>query len=258
MSYASVDVNMFLPITWAQNIFLLTMQAILVIRVYALFNRSKKVLIFLATFYVLQAVAVFVTTALQFNDQALHKFVASIGTLMGSATQNINVSTSTFLHFAQDSAILPVIFDGVLLLFALWAFVRHAAEAKTLEGGWSINVLVRMLLADHLMYFVCYLTWMSLTLAMSYVTELNVSITLLDDVSNVFSALAVVAGPRMVISLRAQEYKTRGEGCGLVTLESELSTIHFGAREPPTHWQSQSVVEEGGGFRAADEDVQID
>ncbi|KAH7905585.1 hypothetical protein BJ138DRAFT_746422 [Hygrophoropsis aurantiaca] len=46
----SVIVNMYLAVSWAENIFLLAMQAILVIRVYALFNQSKKVLIFLATF----------------------------------------------------------------------------------------------------------------------------------------------------------------------------------------------------------------
>ncbi|KAH7907872.1 hypothetical protein BJ138DRAFT_429004 [Hygrophoropsis aurantiaca] len=66
---------------------------------------------------------------------------------------------------------LPPIFDAIVLVFALWAFVRHALEAKTSDGGWSINVLIRTLVADHLPYFVCFQIWMTLTLAANYTTD---------------------------------------------------------------------------------------
>ncbi|KAH7908085.1 hypothetical protein BJ138DRAFT_1116158 [Hygrophoropsis aurantiaca] len=241
---------MYLAYIWAENIFLLTMQAILVIRVYALFNQSKKLLIFLATFYALQATAVFVLSALEFNNRAQLEYVASVGPAIGSVVQDVSVnSSSAFLRLGEGSTILSVVFDTVLLFFSLWAFVRHTFEAKTLNGGWSINLLVRTLVADHLVYFVCYLIWLSLSLATTYVTEATVSNAML-DMLYVFNALAAVAGPRMVIGLRAMENKTRGEGG---TLEGEVSTIRFGVREPPT--QSVSVMEQGDEFRATDENV---
>ncbi|KAH7904417.1 hypothetical protein BJ138DRAFT_1237838 [Hygrophoropsis aurantiaca] len=146
-----------------------------------------------------------------------------------------------------------MVFDSILMFFALWAFVKHALEAKTLNGGWSINVLVKTLVADHLLYFICNLTWMSLSIATANNTEHNISSQLSGYVLSVVNPLVVVAGPRMVISLRTTENKTRGEGG---TLEGEISTIRFGIGEPPA--QSESVMEEGGGFRAMDENVQMD
>ncbi|KAH7903341.1 hypothetical protein BJ138DRAFT_1120486 [Hygrophoropsis aurantiaca] len=171
-------VNMYLGVTWAQNIFLLTMQAILVIRVYALFNRSKKFLVFLATFYALQTAAIVVMTALLFNNRALPEYgeralienyeayllqlaphlVASISPAIGSVTQTVNLNPSAYFPVStQGGTMVSVVFNTILLFFALWAFVRHALEAKTLDGGWSINVLVRTLVADHLVYFVWYM-----------------------------------------------------------------------------------------------------
>ncbi|KAH7905589.1 hypothetical protein BJ138DRAFT_1118336 [Hygrophoropsis aurantiaca] len=247
MSFASVDLNMMLAETWLENIFLVTMQAILLIRVYALFNRSKKVLIFLATLYALQATATLALTALLYNNRALHDNIASIGPAIGSVVQIVNENPSPYTPFAQDGTLLPPVFDTIVLIFALWAFIKHALEAKTLDGGWSINLLVRTLIADHLVYFVCFQIWMALTLATDYATDEPSVLTM---VFCVFTALVVIVGPRMVISLRAIENKSRGEG---VILGGNLTTVRFGIREPPTH-QSERVMVIGGGIRATDED----
>ncbi|KAH7908162.1 hypothetical protein BJ138DRAFT_392530 [Hygrophoropsis aurantiaca] len=248
----SVILNIYLAVNWSETMFILTMQAILMVRVLALFNQRKKVVIFLATFYCLQATAVFVMAAISMNNRVLQEEFTSISPAIGSVTQNVNTNNSVaLLVLAQDSTIVSVVFDSVMLLFALWAFVKHAFEAKTLLGKWSIDVLVRTLVTDQLVYFVCIQTCLSLSLATNYITESS-SYVHLTDVLDVFGALIVVAGPRMVISLRAMENKTKGEGG---TLEGELSTVRFGNRE--LHTQSESVMEEGGGFRlrAAAENV---
>ncbi|KAH7907738.1 hypothetical protein BJ138DRAFT_1159376 [Hygrophoropsis aurantiaca] len=222
------------------------MQAILVVRVYALFNQSKKVLFFLITSYVLQATATFVVLGLILNKRVLDEYYVSLGPAIGSVTQPLTENPSAFpKSLNQDSTILLMVFDAILLLFALWAFVKHILEAKTLNGGWSINVLVRILVADHLLYFVCNLIWLSLSVASNYAETTNY----IGILYPVFDALVVVFGPRMVISLRTTENKTRGEGG---TLEGEVSTIQFGIREQP-----ESAVEEGGGFRAADESLNV-
>ncbi|KAH7907865.1 hypothetical protein BJ138DRAFT_1103951 [Hygrophoropsis aurantiaca] len=222
--------NMMMADTWLQNIFVVTMQAILVIRVYALFNRSKKVLIFLATLYALQATATLALTALLYNNRALPEYIVSVGPAIGSVTQNVSTNSSTYAPFDQDGTFLPPVFDTIVLFFALWAFVRHVLEAKTLDGGWSVNVLVKTLVADHLVYFVCFQIWMTLAIAANYATH-EPNTVILVGAFNFFTALVVVVGPRMVISLRAIENKTRGEG---VILGGNLSTIRFAVHEPPT------------------------
>ncbi|KAH7904473.1 hypothetical protein BJ138DRAFT_1166443 [Hygrophoropsis aurantiaca] len=245
----SVNFNIILAETWLQNIFLVTMQAILVIRVYAAFNRSKKVLVFLATLYALQATATLVLTALLFNNRVLHEYIASISPAIGSVVQNVNTNASAYTPFVQNDMFPPLVFDTILLFFALWAFIRHALEAKTLDGGWSVNVLVKTLVADHLMYFIYSQIWMTLTIAANYATD-EPKTAILIGAFNVFNALVVVFGPRMVTSLRATEKKTTGQGR---SSEGEVSTIRFAIQEPPI--QLESVTEEGGGSQAADENM---
>ncbi|KAH7904416.1 hypothetical protein BJ138DRAFT_1237836 [Hygrophoropsis aurantiaca] len=209
---------------WAENIFFLAMQAMLVIRVYALFNRSKKVLIFLATSYILQATTVFVVTGVIYNKRVIEEAYTSLGPTVGSVEQSIqtNHSALPFINTLNyDSTILSIVFDIILLLFALWAFVKHTLEAKSLNGGWSINVLVRTLVADHLLYFICNLTWLLLSIATN-VIQIYFLAMLLGNLFCVVNALVVVAGPRMVISLRTTETKTRGEGG---TLEGEVRVV---------------------------------
>ncbi|KAH7905635.1 hypothetical protein BJ138DRAFT_1164355 [Hygrophoropsis aurantiaca] len=239
-------VNINLLVNWTGNIFLLAIQAILAIRVYALFNQSKKFLIFLATVYVLQATAVFVMAGLSLNNQAIVNYIIGISPAIDSVEPLVDINPSAFFFPVQDGTVLSAAFDGVLLFFALWAFVRHGMEAKRLKGKWSINVLVRTLVADHLLYFVCNLTWVLLGLATNYfrATEDSVLGELLDYVLSIFSGLVVVAGSRMVISLRVIEMKTNRESG---TLEGELSTIRFGLGALPST-QSESVIAEGGGF----------
>ncbi|KAH7904276.1 hypothetical protein BJ138DRAFT_1131028 [Hygrophoropsis aurantiaca] len=255
----SVNVNLYLAVNWADNIFLLTMKAILAIRVYALFNRSKTVLIFLATFYCLQSTTVIVVAALLYNNRVAQDYFIFIGPFINDLPQTVVVNTSA-LFSSQDATMLSVVInavgDTVLLFFALWALVRHALEAKSFNEGCSINVLVRTMAADHLMYFVCNLAWLSSSLAANYITGFYVSVSLVKNVLNVFNALAVVSGPRMVISLRKTENRTRHGGHdGTMTLDDELSTIRFGVREPS---QVESVMEKGNGCQATDENVRID
>ncbi|KAH7907227.1 hypothetical protein BJ138DRAFT_1116868 [Hygrophoropsis aurantiaca] len=171
--------------------------------------------------------------------------IISVGPSLGSVGQllNVNVNSSVLpflVTLNRDGAILSVVFDTILMLFALWAFVKHTLEAKTFNGGWSVNVLVKTLVADHLLYFVCNLAWLSLPIS-TYTSELNFHVVLLlHTVYYVVSALVVVSGPQMVISLRTTENKTREEGG---TLDGEVSAIRFGIREPPT--QSGSAMEDG-------------
>ncbi|KAH7905254.1 hypothetical protein BJ138DRAFT_1165145 [Hygrophoropsis aurantiaca] len=189
------------------------------------------------------------------NKRASDEYYASVGPAIGSVVQPVRINSSALpflITLNRDSTILSVVFETILLLFALWAFVKHALEAKTWGGGWSINVLLRTLVADHVLYFVCYLAWQALSLVVNN-AESSFPNVLLDDLYDIFSALVVVAGPRMVISLRATEDKTRGEGR---TSEDEVvSIIQFGIQEP--HTQSESVMEEGG-FRATDANAQMD
>ncbi|KAH7920505.1 hypothetical protein BV22DRAFT_796784 [Leucogyrophana mollusca] len=165
----TVGVAMYLVVNWSSNIFILAMQAILVIRVYALCNKSKKILIFLVTCFCLQAIAVMVMAGLIFNLRVMKQYVVSVGASIGSVAQITTIDSSAFYPPPQDSTIIVVAFDAVVSLVALFAFVQHALETRNLDGKWSVNALVKLLVADQMLYFICYLAWLSISLATNYV-----------------------------------------------------------------------------------------
>ncbi|KAH7908081.1 hypothetical protein BJ138DRAFT_1208638 [Hygrophoropsis aurantiaca] len=249
------DVKIYMAVNWGQTIFILSMQAILVIRVYALFNRSKKVLIFLATFYGLQTIATFVMLGFMFNKRALRGCVTSISPTIGSVTQDINLnSPSELLPFLQAMTILPVAFDTFVVLCTMGVSkarfgskeiggrMVYQCACENLDGG-SFGVFCLYIVLLH-----SNLTWLSLMVAANYfTTELKVSGISFYTATYFFTALVVVVGPRMVISLRAVE-KTRREGMILGTIQG---TIRSGIREPLP--QSETVMEIGGRLQATDE-----
>ncbi|KAH7926108.1 hypothetical protein BV22DRAFT_385295 [Leucogyrophana mollusca] len=224
---------------WSLNVFLTAMQAILLMRVFALCGRSKAVLIFLSACFLCQTAVVIALLAKQLNFSFLGQSVLSIGPAIGSVEQEIDMDYYIFGPLPAVQTSVQLAFDLVLFGFALFAFSRHALEARALAGGWSVNPLIKLLTADQTLYFLCYALWQALTIPETLPSFSATQSENLDIVSNVLFALIVIFGPRMVIRLRAEELRSR-EG----TLHEELSTIQFGSGDPSA---LSSVTGEGEG-----------
>ncbi|KAH7907642.1 hypothetical protein BJ138DRAFT_1159619, partial [Hygrophoropsis aurantiaca] len=140
-----VRIAMYLAINWSSNIFVIVMQGILLMRIYALWNQSRNLMILLAIGFCLQAIAVLVMAGLIFNLPVMHRFVISVGASIGSVAQTIDVRSSVFYPPPQDSTIIVLVYDAIISAFALVAFWRHLMEARRLDGGWSMSSLVRII-----------------------------------------------------------------------------------------------------------------
>ncbi|KAH7905771.1 hypothetical protein BJ138DRAFT_1164121 [Hygrophoropsis aurantiaca] len=232
--YLIARIAMYLAINWSSNIFVIVMQGILLMRIYALWNQSRNLMILLAIGFCLQAIAVLVMAGLIFNLPVMHKFVISVGASIGSVAQTIDVRSSVFFLPPQDSTIIVLVYDAIISAFALVAFWRHLMEARRLDGGWSMSSLVRIIDPT--------LGWLSISLATNYAQ----SFVSLSDVLNIFNALAVIAGPRMVINLRVHEQKTK---VGDPAFDEELNLMQFGGRDPPV--RSENTVRKRYGEMAA-------
>ncbi|KAH7920095.1 hypothetical protein BV22DRAFT_1133342 [Leucogyrophana mollusca] len=123
---------------------------------------------------------------------------------------------------------MQLAFDVILLAFALFAAVKHALETRQLHGKWSINPLVKALVADQIIYFIGNVIWQATAIPLASPNSNAVGSSFMGGVNSFFNAFVVSAGPHMVISLRAQEVQTM-EG----TSHGEMSTIQFGARDLP-------------------------
>ncbi|KAH7921943.1 hypothetical protein BV22DRAFT_1049268 [Leucogyrophana mollusca] len=231
-TYAAADLRLNWTLTWISTFFTAAMQAILLMRAYALCNRSKAILVFLLVFI----------SGMVFNPSVVGRYVLAMGPSVGSVLEEGDANLSVLEPWLTIAIVLQLAFDTVVLVIALFASAKHALEARRLHGGWSINPLVQALVADQILYFLCYAVWQALSVPLALPSSGAANSPLLNALSMIFTALAVIAGPRMVISLRAYELKTR-EG----TFREELSTIQFGARDLPP----QAAGEGGPEFMTA-------
>ncbi|KAH7917839.1 hypothetical protein BV22DRAFT_1135075 [Leucogyrophana mollusca] len=201
--------------------FVAAMQVILLLRAYALCNRSRKVFVILLVSFVCEMIAVVVV-----KGKSLHFFDIATSTGWADGVLGAYSVYSYPLDLWQTvSKAIQLAFDILLLAVALFGSVKHALETKRFTKGWSINPLVKVLAEDQIAYFVWYAAWQGTDLSAIIINSAGVGTSALDGLHSLFGAFAIIAGPRMVISLRAQELKTR-EG----TLQTQLSTIRFHAR----------------------------
>ncbi|KAH7917294.1 hypothetical protein BV22DRAFT_1135527 [Leucogyrophana mollusca] len=203
--------------------FITAMQAILLLRAYVLCNRSKKVLAFLLSSFVCEMIAIVVVIGRSLGLIAMGGFVTFMG-----AVKTDSANSYALAHWLVVYRAIQLAFDILLRAIALFGSVKHTLEAK----GWSVNPLVKALVADQIGYFVWYAVWQGTNLTTT--TGVDAGVSALEALNYIFGGFAIIAGPRMVISLRARELKTR-EG----TLQTELSTIQFNVRGSPSQLDAE-------------------
>ncbi|KAH7911245.1 hypothetical protein BJ138DRAFT_949713 [Hygrophoropsis aurantiaca] len=177
------------------------MQAILLLRVYALYNRSKKILAILLACFFCQVVASIVLVAMQYNTSFIGKYIISVGPSLGSFAEESDANPA--FYPTTPKVTLPIIlaFDVILFALAIVAFVKHALQSKASHGSWAINSLLKLLITDHILYFLCYMVLQAVLLAKFIVGPLMWMIT----VQMVLDPLVLIFGPRMVLTLRVRD-----------------------------------------------------
>ncbi|KAH7917841.1 hypothetical protein BV22DRAFT_926718 [Leucogyrophana mollusca] len=145
------------------------MQAILLLRAYALCNRSRKVLVFLLVSFVCETIVIVVVIVKSLDLVATRgsgawsrlpsRFICGLTWPSHTVTPTDPADSVLKAHSVKNHALelwqtvsraIQLAFDILLLVIALFGSVRHALEAK----GWSVNPLVKALAEDQIAYFV--------------------------------------------------------------------------------------------------------
>ncbi|KAH7917788.1 hypothetical protein BV22DRAFT_929004 [Leucogyrophana mollusca] len=135
--------------------FTTAMQAILLIRAYALCNRSRKVLVFLLVSFVCEMAAIVVVLVKTLDLTAMGGFETYM-VRIGSVIDPLSTQSYAVNLWQTISRATQLAFDILLLVVALFGSVQHALETKRFTKGWSINPLVKILVEDQIAYFVWY------------------------------------------------------------------------------------------------------
>ncbi|KAH7917544.1 hypothetical protein BV22DRAFT_1052354, partial [Leucogyrophana mollusca] len=112
ITLALEDVAAAIIVNWSTNIFIIAMQAILLMRVSALWNRSKMVPGFLLVCYGGQVIAVVAMTGMEFNLLAMRKLVLFVGPSIGNVAQMMDLDEAAFVPPLMIGRLTQLMFDA--------------------------------------------------------------------------------------------------------------------------------------------------
>jgi len=206
---------------WGYLIFLVVIDLILILRVYAMYNGSRIALGILLLVYIPIMISEMVLIGIATNP----KMYSSVSDVEVINMELCYVSYTTMgTELLTYTYILNITISGVLCSFALIQFTRDSLQARKALGKWQSNRYMKLLAQESILYFVAILLsdvagMMSITTVFSETSQL---------VSGVpFTILPYILGPRLVLSVREFHSRTFGEhidtGFGLHSQRSSTS-----------------------------------
>ncbi|KAH7920648.1 hypothetical protein BV22DRAFT_1132920 [Leucogyrophana mollusca] len=123
--------------------------AIMVLRIFAMYNQSKIILGVLLVFFVPTVVSMIVIIAKLFNGKSVVTAFDLLGTnYCAQVSSSSRAQTLLFVHLT----IPRICFDVLLVVLAVGRLVKNVVDNRVL-GGWQPNVYLRMLARDSTVYF---------------------------------------------------------------------------------------------------------
>ncbi|KAH7908948.1 hypothetical protein BJ138DRAFT_299725 [Hygrophoropsis aurantiaca] len=203
-----VMVSVLLLSEWLECAFIISMEAILLLRVFVLCKCSNRALAFLSACFFCQAAAIIVLKALQYNASFMDKYIISTGPPIGSFAQDATSDPAFIPSTPLIYLSVQLAFGALLFAFAIFAFVKHALENKAHQGAWAINPLIKLLITDHTFYFLWF-TLLQAVLIAKFTIKAPVTSAWISAIQILLNTLVVIFGPRMVLTLRAKALNTQ-------------------------------------------------
>ncbi|KAH7919933.1 hypothetical protein BV22DRAFT_1040436 [Leucogyrophana mollusca] len=193
------------------------MQIILQLRVYALYNRSNRVLIFMILCYIAEIASMTVFIA-QYNANIV---------VMDEVFPGVGLCTANFVPSSLVDFWYPaMLFEGMLCALALWAGITHIRELQSLGGEGTIQAfrpgrVIEVFVRDSVFYFFCASVISSVGVAMWQTLgetwfEIPEGFTFVSE---------VIMGCRLVLRMRESYYRPLGASMG--SEDIPISNIEF-------------------------------
>ncbi|KAH7919993.1 hypothetical protein BV22DRAFT_1133425 [Leucogyrophana mollusca] len=139
--------------------------AVMVLRIFAMYNRSKVILSVLLLFFVPSVVTTLVIMAKFFNISSAKSDVIAFDVLGTNYCAQVSLSRAQSLMFIHLT-IPRICFDVLLVVLAVGRLVKEAVHNRV-SGKWQPNVYLRMLARDSTVYFILNLAFTIVDLTLS-------------------------------------------------------------------------------------------
>ncbi|KAF9220134.1 hypothetical protein BS17DRAFT_355952 [Gyrodon lividus] len=155
-----VRIDTFKFINWGNYVYMLALEATMILRIFAMYNRSRRLLYFLLALFLPVVVVELVLSVLYFGPRN-GMYVTNISLAgMEVCTANFSSSPLLYIYFSLPG----IVFDGTLAMFAIARLIQHTANTQRSLGAWEMNVYMRVLARDSILCFMGNFTYRSFNL----------------------------------------------------------------------------------------------
>ncbi|KAG1738361.1 uncharacterized protein EDB91DRAFT_1337037 [Suillus paluster] len=209
------SLNVDLALNWMNLVMNVLLGIIMVARLHAMYQRSRKMLIFLIVIFLAVTIACAMFTIRDDFTSGVDLIIS--GTYMCSY-MSANGGEETYL-------ITTTVWEVIALFLALWIAVKHFHGLRRSSTGWTRGGWFTVLVQPHAIYAAisCFLLG---RLSAEVVKPFSARAQLYVGLIQISSVLQMfVLGPRLVLSIREYHAKTMGNS----DIGTDISTISFQA-----------------------------
>jgi len=228
---------LFLVSCWTFPVFICAADLVMILRVYAMWNRSRIILSILLFFFVLQVIVSVVLPAI-YNSSPVY-FVATTVQILNVTICGGSFIPSVPVLLGVYNAIPRFLISAVLLILAVSRTLKQSVDMYKATKQWQLNQYVNLFVRDGIFYFIIntvYNVIVTVTATPAVSTPPIVANILLV----ICSALLCCCMPRFIISVRELfDHDLRGRWQGIDT--------GFGAMSREKAYTSSTIAFAGAG-----------
>jgi len=183
---------------WMSFVTNFMMGVIVTIRLHAMYQRSRKMLIFLCGIFLTVQIACVVMGAVETMGLSGVEYVLSGVHMCSYEINNTILGPITW--------ILGTIWEFLTLCLAVWIAVKHFRELRQASTGGAVEDCFTVLIETHVFYFACFVIVSALKLSLLS-PKILISTSLVTDIFQSFLLVAQVVqmfvlGPRLILGVR--------------------------------------------------------
>ncbi|KAG2133243.1 uncharacterized protein EDB93DRAFT_886387 [Suillus bovinus] len=231
----AVRLIMGVTVDWTSEAAQIILGVIMITRLHAMYQRSRKVLIFLVVIFLAIRIANVIMVAIQMME------ISTAEEIILSGTYQCTVGyTGDFLFLASMTWILATVWEVFALCLAVWIAVKHFRELRQHSTGSVIGDCFTVLMKTHVSYFASFLVIACLHIGLFSPTLLadllSLDVQIYLGLAEIFGVVQLsVLGPRLILDVR--EYNAK-----LVADSDTTSTMTSIAFQEHVHVETSSSV----------------
>ncbi|KAF9231086.1 hypothetical protein BU15DRAFT_82844 [Melanogaster broomeanus] len=181
--------SIYLIAVWGYIVFLCVSDLVMVLRMYAMYNQSKMVLVIVLVLYIPAVVALLICTGIYYKPNAV----------VGDETFGVcAVSLTSAPQITLYLNVTRIFLNITLCILAVARFIRHCLEMRKTLGQWRTNQYMKLLATESLLFFVVNFVSNVMSLSLAVSTP-GTTLILLVALSNF---LPFTLPPRLIINMR--------------------------------------------------------